>query len=469
MLEILPTLDSNKKTPLYIQIYDYIKKEILCGNILPKTKLPSIRSLAKNLNLSKNTIELAYQQLIAEGYVVSKDRSGLYVEDLSHEFIPPTKREIITFAEKIVPQLKSPVKYDFSSGQIDLNLFPYSQFRKILTNCVDECSKDLLFYGDPQGDYGLRYEISKYIHSSRGVICSPDQILISSGTQYSLTILSLILSKFSSDIAFEDPGYLGAKSVFKNSNFNIIPINLEADGIDVNHLSKSSAKIVYVTPSHQYPCGMVMSISKRLKLLQWVNNTHGFIIEDDYDGEFRYKGKPILSLQGLDNSGKVIYLGSFSKSLMPSIRISYLVLPKELLSIYKKYYGTYAQPVPRLLQKSIEMFIREGYWEKHLRKSRTLYKKKQEVLINSVQRYFNSDAEIIGQDSGLHILLKINTKAKESELIENALKTGVKVEATSANWINKQSNKLPTIFIGFAGIKLEDISSGIEALYKSIY
>lgn len=336
-------------------------------------------------------------------------------------------------------------------------------------NCVDECSKDLLFYGDPQGDYGLRYEISKYIHSSRGVICSPDQILISSGTQYSLTILSLILSKFSNHIAFEDPGYLGAKNVFKNLNFNIIPINLETDGIDVDHLSKSSAKIVYVTPSHQYPCGMVMSISKRLKLLQWVNNTQGFIIEDDYDGEFRYKGRPILSLQGLDNSGKVIYLGSFSKSLMPSIRISYLVLPKDLLSIYKKYYRTYAQPVPRLLQKSIEMFIKEGYWEKHLRKSRTLYKKKQEVLINSVQRYFNSNAEIIGQDSGLHILLKINTKAKENELIENALKAGVKVEATSVNWINKQSNKLPTIFIGFAGIKLEDISNGIEALYKSIF
>lgn len=465
MLEILPILDSNKKTPLYIQIYDYIKKEILCGSILPKTKLPSIRSLAKNLNLSKNTIELAYQQLIAEGYVVSKNRSGLYVEELTHEFIPPTKSEIITFVEKIIP----PIKYDFSSGQIDLDSFPYSQFRKILMNCVDECAKDLLFYGDPQGDYGLRYEIAKYVHSSRGVICSPDQILISSGTQYSLTILSLVLSKFSSYIAFEDPGYLGAKNVFRNLNFNIIPINLEADGIDVNSLSKSSAKIVYVTPSHQYPCGMVMSISKRLKLLQWVNDTHGFIIEDDYDGEFRYKGKPILSLQGLDNSERVIYLGSFSKSLMPSIRLSYLVLPKELLSIYKSYYGTYAQPVPRLLQKSIEIFIREGYWEKHLRKARILYKKKQEVLINSVQKYFNKDAEIIGQDSGLHILLKINTKAKESELIENALSAGIKVEATSVNWINNKSDKLPVIFIGFAGIKLEDIPNGIKALHKSIY
>ena len=239
---------------------------------------------------------------------------------------------------------------------------------------------------------------------------------------------------------------------------------LEADGMHIRYLSESKSKIAYVTPSHQYPYGMVMPISKRLKLLHWAKENDGLIIEDDYDGEFRYKGKPIPSLQGLDEAGRVIYLGSFSKSLMPSMRISYLVLPDKLLNIYEQQYMIYEQPVPRLLQKTLEIFMKEGYWEKHLRKSKVLYKKKQELLINSITKYLGNDVTIVGADSGLHLLLKVNTQLKEDELIEKALIAGVKVNSTSVNWINPPMDSSPVIFIGFAGIKLEDIPNAIKIL-----
>jgi len=464
VLELLPHLNDKEKIPLYVQVYKYIKNEILSGNIPSGSKLPSIRSLAKNLKLSKNTIESAYEQLIAEGYVKSKNRSGLYVEKLDNGFNHLKNTHLNSYKERANNSHDPIIKYDFSSGQIDLASFPYTKFRKILDSCVDVYSKELLLYGDHKGDYGLRQEIAKYIHHSRGVTCSPNQIIISSGTQQSLTLLAHILSNIHMSIAFEEPSYLGAKAVFKHFNFNITPINLETDGIDINSLYESEAKIVYVTPSHQYPYGMVMPISKRLKLLQWAEKKDGLIIEDDYDGEFRYKGRPIPSLQGLAKLNRVVYLGSFSKSLMPSMRIGYLVLPETLLDIYEKQYRIYEQPVPRLLQKSLEIFMQEGYWEKHLRKLKVLYKKKQEILVSSVAEHLGENVTIIGSDSGLHILLKVNTKMKEQELVEKALKAGIKVNLTLVNWINPPANSLPIIFIGFAGIKIEDIPNAIKAL-----
>jgi GntR family transcriptional regulator/MocR family aminotransferase len=466
MLEIVFNLNNENKVPLYMQIYKHIKDEILCGNIPSDSKLPSIRNLCKDLKVSKNTIEAAYEQLIAEGYVKSKNRSGLYVEKIENDFNTYKSFSSDSFKEKILETVYPPVKYDFSSGQIDLSSFPYTQFRKTLTRCVDEYSKELLLYGDHKGDYGLRYEITKYIHHSRGVRCSPEQILISSGTQESLNLLCLILLNLHSSIAFENPSYIGAKDVFKHFNFNITPINLTEDGIDIESLNKSNSNIVYVTPSHQYPYGMVMPISKRLKLLNWANENNGIIIEDDYDGEFRYKGKSIPSLQGLDETERVVYLGSFSKSLMPSLRISYLVLPKCLLNIYEEKYKTYEQPVPRLMQKTLELFMKEGYWDKHLRKSKVLYKKKHEVLINSIMKHLGHNVTIIGADSGLHLLIQVNINLKEEDLIDKALKAGIKVHPTLVNWIKPPADLLPVIFIGFAGIQIEHISDAIEALNK---
>ena len=464
MLELCPKLNSKDQTPIYLQLYKYIKEEILSGNMPPESKLPSIRSLAIALKLSKNTIEAAYEQLVAEGYVKPRNRSGLYVEKIEIGFTAPISTPCNEYEQEKDKNHDYSIKYDFRSGLIDLEAFPYNQFRKILGRSVDIYSKELLLYGNHKGDQGLREEIAKYLHSSRGVKCSAKQILISSGTQQALTLLSLIISKMHRHIAFEEPGYLGARAVFNDFNYKVMPIPLEENGIDIKALKKSRAKVVYVTPSHQFPYGMMMTISKRLSLLKWAKEKEGIIIEDDYDGEFRYKGKPTPSLQGLDESGRVVYLGSFSKSLMTSMRISYLVLPETLLTIYETNYTIYEQTVSRLLQKALEIFIKEGYWEKHLRKARVLYKKKQEILLEAIRKYFGQKATVMGADSGLHILLEVNTKIKEAELIARAFKAGVKVNPTSIYWIKPMVGALPVILIGFAGIKLENIADGIKIL-----
>lgn len=467
MLEILPVINNENKNPLYIQIYEYIKSEILNGNIPYGSKLPSIRNLSRDIKLGKNTIENAYEQLIAEGYVKARNRSGLYVEKIESD-ISIVKNSVNFNSEETITDItENTIKYDFTSGQIDLDLFPYIEFRKILNRCMDENNRELLLYGEHKGDYGFRCEIAKYIHHSRGVVCTPDQIIISAGNQQMLMLLSHIISRLYKTIAFEEPGFFGSKAVFKHFDFKVFPIPLETDGINIEKLKKTQAKIVYVTPSHQYPFGMAMPISKRQKLLQWAKEEDGIIIEDDYDGEFRYKGKPIPSLQGLDDLGNVVYLGFFSKSLIPSIRISYMVLPKKLMQIYETHYRVYEQPVPRIMQKTVEIFMKEGFWDKHLRKSKVIYKKKQEELISSIEKHFGETVNIIGAESGLHILLQVKTKYTEDELIYKAKERGIKLTPISVNYLTAVKRKYPLIFIGFAGIKSSDIDDGIKSLKES--
>jgi GntR family transcriptional regulator/MocR family aminotransferase len=449
-----------------MQIYDHIKNEILSGNLKAHSKLPSIRDFSSNTNLSKNTIDAAYQQLIAEGYIRSKAKSGFFVENIEQLHENLSLMHIKTSLNQNEIKEES-FPYDFTNGQIDLDSFPLSTLRKIVNESLLTSEKDLLFYGEHVGDKGLRFEISKYIYQSRGVLSSPDQIIIGSGTQQSLSLLSLILQKFDKNLAFEDPGYIGARKVFEHHEFNITSIPVDENGISINALKECKSKIAYITPSHQFPLGGVMPIKRRVQLLNWALKENSYIIEDDYDGEFRYKGKPIPSLQSLDSNGRVIYLGTFSKSLMPSIRISYMVLPKELMEIYKNNFKVYEQPVPRILQKSLEIFIKQGYWYKHLKKCKNIYKRKHDLLIHSIYTSFGVTTEIIGTDSGLHLLLKVNNGMDELKLISTAKDLGVKVSPTSIYYSHDKKTNSQLIFLGFAGIKLDNIAKGIKLLSEA--
>lgn len=466
MLDISLKLE-NSNIPVYMQIYEYIKSEILLNRIPYKTKLPSIRNLSIHLGVSKNTVNSAYQQLISEGYVKSHNRSGLFIEDINNNIIDKPIKTYSNYNIDISSQ--GHIKYDFSNGQIDVSSFPYSIFKKILSDSINSESSEILLYGEHQGDYSFREKIAEYIHHSRGVICNPEQIILGSGTQQSLSLLSLILKEEFSSLGFEEPGYNGARNVFIHNNIEIIPIPLEEDGINISSLYESNVLATYVTPSHQFPMGMVMPISKRLKLLKWAEEKDGIIIEDDYDGEFRYKGKPIPSLQGLDTNNRVIYIGTFSKSLMPSIRISYLILPLKYLNIYKDKFKIYEQSVPRILQNTIETFMEKGYWDKHIRRCRVLYKKKHEILISSLKEIMGSSISIIGEDSGLHLLIEVKTKLSLEELLKRALIFNVKVNSTKVYWYNYPNESFPVIFICFAGIKLELIYDGIKRLKEAWY
>ncbi|MDQ1143690.1 GntR family transcriptional regulator/MocR family aminotransferase [Bacillus sp. SORGH_AS 510] len=465
MIEMTPILNNKDHTPLYIQLANYIKEEILAGKMKPGEKLPSKRKLADYLRLSLNTIQSAYEQLSAEGYVESKPRKGLFVttlEDdrsLTMQVGPPNvgaKREAVLEKEKVT--------IDFNSGKIDLALFPYAQWRKLTVQALYEDQGDLFNIGDPQGERLLREEISSHLYASRGVRCSADQIIIGAGSQVLMGLLCLVIGKEHS-YALENPGYHRTKAVLHDLGVDTVSISLDEDGVEMTPLKNSVAKVVYVTPSHQFPNGMIMPISRRMELLGWAEETGGYIIEDDYDGEYRYKGQPIPSLQGLDTNGTVIYLGTFSKSLIPSLRISYMVLPPSLLKRYQEKFTIYKQTVSRLHQDTLYRFMKEGHWQSHLNKMRTLYRKKHAALLASIKKYFGSKVEVIGENSGLHIVLKVETALTETELIERALHVGVKVYPLSIYCDGEMaSGQQPSVLLGFGGLSEKEIDEGIRLL-----
>ncbi|MGN8646518.1 MocR-like pyridoxine biosynthesis transcription factor PdxR [Gracilibacillus sp. HCP3S3_G5_1] len=466
MFEITPKLDPNDNTPLYIQLYEYILEEIEAGRISQGTRLPSIRKLASHLEISKNTVDAAYQQLIAEGYIKSKPKSGLYVTEFDEQFLIPSSKTPITLNNcEVYKTLEKIYPYDFRHGNIDKESFPTTIWKKLNNQVLYE--KDIFSYGDRQGEPELRLELTKYLYESRGVLCTPDQIIIGGGIQQLLGLLCIIIGSDFHSIAVENPGYDGTREIFKHHGFSIKPIELNNHGIHIKKLRESQARLVYVTPSHQFPIGMIMPITNRMKLIQWAEHVNGYIIEDDYDSEFRYRGKPIPALQGIDSQDKVIYLGTFSKALLPSIRLAYMILPEPLIKKFKMKFQFYEQPVSKILQKTIYLFMQQGYWQKHLRKMRHIYQKKHEALYKSVHEFMGTHVKIIGEDSGLHLLLEVKSSNTEEILIERAKQSGVKVYPTSKYWMNKNHSKYPKILIGFAGLKEDEMVKGIKLLSEA--
>ncbi|WP_409299845.1 PLP-dependent aminotransferase family protein [Peribacillus sp. SCS-155] len=464
MLEFMPLLDQSLHKPLFIQIYEYIKQEIIAATLKTGEKLPSKRKLAENLGVSVNTVQAAYEQLIAEGYVDSRIRKGLYVakmEDILHpEFIPPV-------TEGKPEELIKKIKIDFNSGKVDTIHFPYPVWRKLTIQSLQEDKGELLQTGDPQGEYNLREAIASYLYASRAVRCNPGQIIIGAGTQVLTGLLSILLGR---DIiyAFENPGFHRTKSVIRNQGIELASIDLDADGISIKELRVSKARAVFITPSHQFPTGIVMPLARRAELLKWADEAGGYIIEDDYDGEFRYKGKPIPSLQGMDSNGRVIYLGTFSKSLIPSIRLSYIVLPIELAMKYRKELPLYKQSVSRLHQDTICKFIEGGHWQTHLNKMRTLYRKKQNCLLSSINDLLGENVTVMGEKSGLHIVLQLrNTQRTESALIQLAADAGIKVYPVSIYYDNASPAGYPEILLGYGGLTEAEITEGIRLLKKA--
>jgi len=461
MLKLTPIF--NQEEPLYCQLYNYIKGEIQNGNILATTKLPSQRSLAKHLHLSRNTVDAAYQQLVAEGYVVSKEREGLYVVELESDYFQTSHVKFDqTQLKQNREQEPADMKYDFSYGDINLKDFPYKIWRKLTMQSLDEEHGHLFFYGDTQGELPLRTYIAKYLYEARGVKCTAEQIVIGAGLQF-LTSIACNLIGRNDLFAMEDPGYYRVRYLLQDHEIRMKPIPLDDQGINIASLKNSSVKAVYVTPSHQFPIGTVMPISRRLELLEWAKEEAAYIIEDDYDGEFRYAGKPIPALQGLDSHDRVIYMGSFSKSLIPSIKLSYMVLPRPLIDLYRNN-NYYVQTVSRLHQHTLQLFMESGHWERHLNKSRNNYKKRYEALITAIHRIWGDSVNIYGASSGLHLLLEPNNNMSERELIETAKAKGVKVYPTSIFYATPPVNQPAKVLLGFANLAEAEIEKGMELL-----
>jgi GntR family transcriptional regulator / MocR family aminotransferase len=465
MMEMTIVLDDSSGEPLYLQLYQSIKNEIQTGRVEPGVKLPSKRKLALHLSISQTTVETAYEQLLAEGYVESLPRKGIYVKEINSDMFSNVKdRPIPHKIRKAEPITQNVI--DFNHGKIALGAFPYSIWRKLSVLSLYEEESWLFLNGQRQGEVGLREELAYYLYQSRGVRCTAEQIIIGAGTQYLISMLTMIIGR-DKVFSMEEPGFHRTREAIKDQGALLKPVPLDQDGINIKLLYESEAQITYVTPSHQFPKGMVMPITRRMDLLQWAKEREGFIIEDDYDGEFRYKGKPIPSLQGLDTYGRVVYLGTFSKSLIPSVRISFMVLPISLLAKYNEHFSIYKQTVSRLHQHTLEQFMKEGHWERHLNKMRTVYRKRHSVLLRSIEKHFGNLVEVIGDDSGLHILLKVKNTSSETELIEQAANYDVTVYPTSIYYEQKGSIQFPMILLGFGGLNELEIEKGIQLLSKA--
>ena len=463
-MELMVPIDNQSRLPLYEQIYQYMKEEIQSGRIPAGSRLPSTRILAENLKVSRSTTQMAYEQLLSEGYIEALPCKGYFVCRIE-ELVRVEKNADEEFAENR-SEKEMPYAVDFSTRGIDLDSFPYHVWRKLSRNTLVDDNKEMFHSGNHQGEPGLREAIRSYLHSARGVNCSPEQIIVGAGSEYLLMLLSQILEG-KHVIAMENPTYKQAYRVFRSLDYEVCPVEMDANGMEPELLTRSGANVAYVMPSHQFPTGVVMPVGRRQELLKWaVEAPDRYIIEDDYDSEFRYRGKPIPALQGMDRSGRVIYLGTFSKCIAPAIRVSYLVLPTHLLLRYRSQTSFYASTVSRIDQNILYQFLAGGYFERHLNRMRAVYKTKHDLLLEQIEP-LRERFEIRGEHAGIHILLTSRQGESEEQLIQKAEEAGVKVYGLSSYFIHPQHNHRPaTVVLGYASLSEEQIVEGIRLLME---
>ncbi|MGI6679290.1 MAG: PLP-dependent aminotransferase family protein [Dehalobacterium sp.] len=457
-------LDEERKVPIYQQLYLWIKSEIQSGRIPPETKLPSKRKLSSYLHISQNTVQSAYNQLMEEGFITPVERKGFFVNQIDH-LIQLDPRE---GAKKILNrQVPDNIRYDFSYHGVDPETFPFATWRKITRDVINEYDQELVRLGDPQGHLSLRTALASYLYQSRGVNCREEQIIISSGTEF---LFQILIQLFDQEKIFgiENPGYEKLHVLFSSNRAQYQSLPLDEQGIKLEGLRERRVDILCVTPAHQFPSGEIMPINRRVQLLNWANRSSDrYIVEDDYDSEFKYSGKPIPALQGLDHNEKVIYMGAFSKSLSPALRVSYMVLPNHLLKRFKERLPFMICPVPVMDQKVLSKFIMDGHFERHLNKMRNVYKRKREVLVREIKK-LNVGMEILGADTGLHLLLQVQNGLTEERLVALALQYGVKVYGISKYYSDQSfMGKAPQILIGFAALRENEIRAAVQVLYRA--
>ena len=464
-MELLIPLNSQDSKPLYEQIYQFIKDEIRSGSLKPQKKLPSSRELAKNLKVSRSTTQLAYEQLVSEGYLEAIPRKGYFTAKIEG-ILPPVTDGKVKEEHSEDAVYEENWKVDFSPRGVDLENFPFSTWRKISRAVLKEEGEELFLKGNPQGDLELREAIRDYLHSARGVNCRADQIVVGAGNEYLLMLLSQLIGN-RAGIAMENPNYEQAYRVLTAMGHEIYPVGMDKSGFRVSELRELPVDVAYVMPSHQFPTGIVMPVSRRQELLMWAKEKEGrYMIEDDYDSEFRYKGKPIPALQGMDAEGHVIYMGTFSKAIAPAIRVGYLVLPDKLLEKYQRQARFYSSTVSRVDQKILADFIKGGYFERHLNRMREIYKGKHDTLLAALKP-LEDQFEIKGEFAGLHVLLKSKGNVTEQYLVDRAKMAGVKVYGLSDFSIEKAVKlEEQTVLLGYARLDEEKLQRGANILCR---
>lgn len=461
---MLLNLEKQAKTPLYIQIYQLIKEKIHTQALQADEKLPSKRQLALINDVSENTIMNAYNQLLTEGYIYAVERKGYYVETVDFHYELPT-------LEKSVPTEKTTqvsYLYDFTRSNPDDEIFPFSVFSKIYRQLFSEPPENLLSETEGKGLFELRESLQRYLSISRGIPCHPDQIILGPSTEYLLTIL-LQLFESPQIIGVEDPGYHGFSDLFDRFDGQVRPIPVNENGADIQKLRSTDVNLMVATSNHQFPTGSIMPLQDRQKLLQWANQSQKrYIVENDYDSEFKYSGIPIPSLLQLDRENRVIHMGSFTRVLAPALRLSYMVLPQSLLNIYEEVFKNKSAALSTFEQWVIHRFIEEGHFTTHLNRSRTFYKKKRDLMIQAILNE-DPEAKIIGEKAGLHLLVQPSTAFSKDILKKEMQERHIKINLLSDFSIKPNAKEKNILFLSFSNIPSDKIPKTVKKIFDSVY
>src|SRR5215510_3619510 len=480
--------DQDSDTPLYQQIYVAIRRAILCGEFQPTMSLPATRLLAAQLGVARMTVINAYEQLLAEGYLESRAGAGTFVAAyLPEEFLqtPPyeTDKSLgkaaprpIKFAEygrhvsahrAAVIQHHCPTPHlPFQHGVSAIDKFPFDVWAKIAQKWHKRPPASALGYHDPAGLQPLRAAVAAHLASARGVRCAAEQVIITNGTQQALDLVGRIFLGKGDEVWLEDPCYFGARDIFAATGAKIVPAPIDAEGFDLRQARRDGrrARLVYVTPSHQYPLGVTMSLARRLKLLEWARETASFIVEDDYNSEYRYAGRPLASLQGLDRDGRVIYLGTFSKTIFPALRLGCLVVPSDLIEVFTAARALADLHAASLDQAILAEFITTGHFARHLRRMRGIYAERQQCLVEEARKYLSGALEVAPAAAGMHLIGWLPEGVDDREVARRAGALQLEISPISAYCIKQKLRG--GLFLGYTAFDEKQIRQGVIKLAR---
>lgn len=455
------------KDSLYEYLYKQIKNDILSYKLSPGEKLPSKRAFAKHLNISTITVENAYNQLTAEGYIYSVPKSGFYVSDISSTKPLEDRRPV---RDEVNIASKDEIFADFTSNSTVADTFPYALWAKTMRQIMSDYEHKLMVRSPYAGIKELRLAIADYLYQFRGMAVEPEQIVIGAGTEYLYGMLIQLLGR-DKKYAVEDPGYQKITRIYQANQVDCCHIPMDDSGVNIIALENAGADILHISPSHHFPTGIVTPVSRRYELLSWAAKSRDrYIIEDDYDSEFRLVGKPIPSLQSIDVADKVIYMNTFSKSLSSTIRISYMVLPQSLVGLYNDRLGFYSCTVPNFEQYTLYRFIEQGHLEKHINRMRNYYRIQRDKVLECIKNQEKySKVEILEENSGLHFLMKVDTELSDMELITKARKNGIAISCLSQYSYLEENATEHIVIINYSGIKTEEIPEAVDRLLESLW
>ena len=460
------SFENKGDSPLYVYLYNRIKDDILSGKLKPNEKLPSKRNLAQHLKISIITVENSYAQLILEGYIYSVEKKGYFVSTLQ-ETLPAAIEAHTPSSEYIHDTSKAACDFDFKSNNICSGKFPFSIWAKLMRETLSEQDNRLLEAMPFNGIKELRIAIADYLFHFRGMLVSPDQIIVGAGTEYLYSLIVQLLGR-NNVFAIEDPGYKKIAKVYQCNGVRSETIGVDNSGLSVSELKCSNANIAHISPSHHFPSGIVMPIKRRHELLMWANEKNErYIIEDDFDSEFRFSGRPVQTLQSIDVNQKVIYINTFSKTIAPSIRISYMVLPEHLVDKYVENLNFYSCTVPSFEQLTLAKFISNGYFERHINRMRIYYKKQRDLVIRSLlSSSIGDNITITEENAGLHFLLKVKTDMSDGDIINAAENEGIKISCLSEYYYDTKRQKSGIIVINYSGIDYDKVEEAIKRLLR---